>query len=308
MSGRVSLPPIPGLLSSYVDVDLFAGYFALQQTLTEFQPAVVSAPSGGSVSVSLNTAIDGGGNGLDAVIPDGATTPATPVTGSVDVPAATTMWLRITAQSGSAMNFYGNYHVDAAAGVASALTTLPRIKAFKGISGTTNDVLINQLILGVSVAMQSYMRRNILTVAITAETHDAGGLSDTMILDKYPVLSSPAVVIRYNGTVVDTDTYAIDEAAGEAIQAQSGVGTPWAAGRRAYEADYWAGYEQVPEDLAAIATKQVVHEYLQTKPGEDRLSLRSAVIDAGGDGQYMIGAWVPGAERAMGFYRNLRVL
>ncbi len=308
MADRVSLPPIPGLLSSYVDVDLFAGYFSLAQTLTEFQPAVVSAPSGGSVSVDLRTAIDGGGVGLSAVIPDGATTPATPVTGSVAVPAATTMRLRITAQSGSAMNFYGNYYVDAAAGVASALTTLARVKAFKGITATTNDVLINQLIQGVSVAMQSDMRRSILTVAITSEKHDASGDSDIMILDQYPVIVPPSVVIRYNDTVVTSSTYDVDEESGEVIQVQSGVGTPWAAGRRAYEADYWSGYEQVPEDLAAIATKQVVHEYLQTQPGENRLSLRSAVIDEGGNGQYMIGAWVPGAERVMGFYRNLRVL
>ena len=116
------------------------------------------------------------------------------------------------------------------------------------------------------------------------------------------------MVIRYNDTVVSSSTYEVDDAAGEVIQVQSGVGTSWAAGRRAYEADYWSGYEQVPEDLAAIATKQVVHEYLQTQPGENRLSLRSAVIDEGGNGQYMIGAWVPGAERVMGFYRNLRVL
>ncbi len=307
MSDRVALPPIPGLLTNYVDVDLFAGYFALQQTLAEFQPAVTEAPSGGSLSVSLNTAIDGGGDGLDAVIPDGATTPAAPVTGAVNVPAATTLYLRITAESGSPANFYGYFYVDAAAGVASALTTLSRVKAFKSISGSDNDVLINQLILGVSVAMQSYMRRNILTVAITAEKHDANGLQDSIILDEYPILSSPEVVIRYNGTVVDTDTYAVDDAAGEVIQVQSGVGTPWAAGRLAYEADYWAGYEQVPEDLAAIATKQVVHELLQTAAGESRLSLRGVVLDPGGDAQYMTGAWVPGAERVMNFYRNLRL-
>ena len=307
MTGIVALPPIPGLLTSFVGVDLFAGYFALQQTLTDFQPAVIDAPSGGSVSVDIRTAIDGGGSGLSATIPDGAKIPAALVTGSVNIPADTTMQLRITAESGAAMNFYGSYHVDAAACVASALTTLARVKTFRGITVSTNDVLINQLILGVSVAMQSYMNRNILTIAITAEKHDASGRHDSIILDDFPVITPPAVVIRYNGTVVDADTYTVDEKPAQVVQVQSGVSTPWAAGRLAYEADYWAGFGQVPEDLAAIATKQVVQEFLQTNPGDNRLGLRGAIIETGGEAQYMIGQWVPGAERVMNFYRNMRV-
>jgi len=307
VSDRVALPPIPGLLQNYVDVDLFAGYFALQQTLAEFQPAVTEAPSGGSVTVELRTATGGGGEGLSATIPDGATTPAAPVTGSINVPAGTTMYLRITAESGNAMNFYGNYFVDSAAGVASALTTLQRVKDFKGISGSAQDVLINQLIQGVSVAMQTFMRRNILTLAITAEKHDTTGLHDTMILEEYPVIQPPNVVVRYNGTVVDATTYAVDDNSGEVIQVKDGVGTAWTEGRRAYEVDYWAGYSQVPEDLAAIATKQVVHEFLQTESGENRLGLRGAIIEPGGEAQYMTGPWVPGALQTMTAYRNTRV-
>ena len=307
MSDRVGLPPIPGLLGNYVDVDLFAGYFARQQTLTEFQPAVTEAPSGGPVTVDLRTATGGGGDALSATIPDGENVPASPVTGSVDVPAGTSMQLRITATTQYAANFYGNFYLDAAEGVAAALTSLARVKNFKGISGAQNDDTLNELILGVSCAMQSVMRRNILTLAITAEKHDAGGSSDSLVMNEFPIITPPSVVLRYNGTVVDASTYEIDEESGEIIQVEDGAATPWAAGRRAYEADYWAGYPQVPEDLAAIATKQVVHEFLQTSEGESRIGLRGEILEPGGGTQYLIGQWVPGAERVMQYYRNLRI-
>ena len=105
MADRVPLPTIPGLFSGFVGVDLFAGFFTTAQTLTEFQPAVTDAPSGGSISVDLRTATGGGGSGLSAVIPDGQKIPAAPVTGSISIAAGTTMWLRFTAESGQAMNF-----------------------------------------------------------------------------------------------------------------------------------------------------------------------------------------------------------
>ena len=153
----------------------------------------------------------------------------------------------------------------------------------------------------------SHMRRPIISQLVSAEIHDAGGLSDTIILDQYPVIVPPAVVIRKNGTVVDADTYVVDAIAGELILAVNGAASLWPEGRRAYSIDYTAGYTEVPEDLVLWATKQVVHEFLQTAEGEKRLSLRGSVVESGGSGEYMIGQWVPGALEAMAPYRNVRI-
>ncbi len=305
MADRVPLPPISGLLSGFVSVDVFAGYFSTAQTLTAFQPAVIVAPSGGSVSVDLRTATGGGGLGLSATIPDGAKVPATPVSGSIAIAADSSLYIRVTAESGSALTLYGNYEIESGILAATALTTLARVKAYKGITAAASDAIINTLISGVSVKMQEWMRAAIIQQLIVAEIHDAGGLSDILILDEPPVITPPAVVLRLNGTVVDATTYETDNAAAELIQVTSGVGTVWTAGRRAYSVDYTSGYTAVPEDLAVWATKQVVHEFLQTGSA-GRLSLRGEIIDEAGSGQYMIGEWVPGIEHVMEPYKNHR--
>lgn len=61
MADRVPPPTVAGLLTGFVAVDLFAGYFPAAATLTAFQPAVTDAPSGGTVAVDLRTATGGGG-------------------------------------------------------------------------------------------------------------------------------------------------------------------------------------------------------------------------------------------------------
>ena len=306
MSARPPLPPIPGYLTNYVDVDLFAGYFATAQILTEFQPAITEAPSGGSVTVDLRTATGGLGDGLSATIPDGELVPAAPVVGSVAIPADTTMYLRLTGTTSPAANFYGNYLVDAVGGVASALTTLALVKQHKGITGTHNDATINMLIGWVSKWMQNIgMRRNILAQVITEEVHDATGRFDYLLLNECPIIQPPAVVLRYNGTVVDASTYEVDEENGELIQVSDGVGSPWAAGRRAYQADYWSGYPQTPEDLAEVATLMVVKRFLETSEGDGRFGLTSEILEPGGSAQYLVGK-IPGAKETLDWYKHRR--
>ncbi len=307
MADRVPLPSIAGLLGDYVDVDLFAAYFATAQTMTDFQPAVTDAPSGGSVSVDIRTATGGGGDGLSATIDDGENIPDPLVTGSVPIPAGTTMWLRITAESGMAQGFYGSFEASFAGEATVALTTQQRVKDFRGITGAANDAIINLLIQGVSTRMQSHMKRSIIAQLNVAEVHDADGTSDAIVLHEYPVIVPPAAVVRQDGTVVDASTYIVDAIAGEIVNAEGGASTPWEAGRRFYDVDYTSGFNTVPEDLALWCTKQVVHEFLQTREGENRLSLRGANVEPGGTGEYMIGQWVPGMLEAMAPYRNLRI-
>lgn len=307
MADRVPIPMIHGSLTSFVDVDIFVGYFPAARTLTSFQPAVLGAPSGGSVSVDLRTAIDGGGEGLSATIPDGAKVPASPVTGSIDVAAGTSLYARITAESGSAAGLYGQYEIDVAAGISAALTTLARLKAFRGISGSGSDDDLSTVIAGVSKRMQAHMARSIVSQAITEEKHDASGLSDTIILGEYPVIVPPAVVLRdRNGEEIDSTTYEVDEDAGFLIRVTAGEPSNWDAGRRAYEVDYTSGYATIPEDLAFWATKQAAYEWLQFGQA-GRLGNRGEILDPGGEAQYLTGEWAPGVLNAMAPYRNLRV-
>ncbi len=305
MSERVPLPTIAGGLSGFVSVDLEAGYFPTAATLVGFQPVVTDAPSGGSVSVDLRTATGGGGSGLSATIPDGARVPAAPVTGSIEIAAGTTLYLRVTAESGAAMNLSGQYLVEGESTAFAALTTLSRVKEYRNTTGTDSDTFLAQLIAAVSRKMQNYMRRRIVQESITDEMHDAGGRSDTLQLDGYPVAS---VSIELDGTAVDSADFAVESNVGHVIYAPSGTPAAWPSGRRHISADYTTGYAQIPDDLVHAATVQVVWEFKRSgHTGSGRLGERSQVIDAGGQATYLIDAWAPDVLPVMSLYRRWEV-
>lgn len=308
MPGRVSIPVLSGLLTGFVGLDRPIANFATAQTLTKFEPVVSDPPSGGSVSVDVRTAIDGGGSGLSATIENGDVAPVTPVTGSINVAAGTTLYLRVTAESGDAMTISGSIDVSDAAGITTALTTLARVKAFKGIKVEDDDDLLNTLIMGVSKRIQTYLRRTILQTATTAEKQSGTGkVGSPLILAEWPVFSSPVVVVRdVDSNVVATTDYVVEEATGLLIKATSGVASAWTAGVQNFEVDYTAGFSSVPEDLALAATMQAVDVWHLSKPGSGRLGLNSEILDAGGSASFRVGKWAPQVLDMIGPYRDWR--
>lgn len=187
MSDRAPIPTIAGLLTGFVGVDVPVAYFANAATLESFYPVVTDAPSGGSVVVALRTATGGGGSGLTATIASGARSPATPTTGSVAIAAGTTLYLRITSESGAALNLSGSYSVSSASGVTTALTTVDRVKRYLDIAAATWDTLLGEIVLGVSGAATRYIGRAIVETTITGERHDGG--KELIRLLEYPVAS-----------------------------------------------------------------------------------------------------------------------
>jgi hypothetical protein len=310
MSDRVSIPTIAGALTSHINVDYAIAHFATAQTLEKFEPAVLVAPSGGSgsVSVDVRTATGGGGSGLSATIPDGAKVPATPVTGSVTIAADTTLYLRITAEAATApTDLYGNIEVSGAADVTTALTTLARVKAWKSISASTDDDLLNTIIMGVSKRCQTYMTRNIVQLTNVSEKQSGVGRELPLVLREYPVIVPPAVAIRdVEGDTVATTDYDVDEEAGLVHKATDGVVSSWTEGLRNYEVDYTSGFATVPEDLALAATAQVVHVFLNATAGAGRQSLDSTINDAGGSASFLQGEWAPGVRQTLDGYRERR--
>lgn len=298
MSERVPLPTIAGLLSGFVGVDLFAGHFSSAARLVGFQPAVTDAPSGGSIAIDLRTATGGGGSGLSATIADGARFPASPVSGAIDIAAGTDLYLRITSQSGGALGLYGQFLVEPDGGATAALTTLSQVKEYLIISGTGDDGLLTRIIAGVSLKMQTYMRRAIVAESIVGEKHSAEARTEAIVLESYPIdVNSLAVTL--STTLLDATEYDADSDTG-LLYYTPGDGDPtsWPAGRRHISIDYDAGFATVPADIQNAATVQCAWEHKRVK----RLGERTSVIGEN-TATFLVDAWAPDVVPVLDTYR-----
>ena len=267
MGDRGATPPIPGLLTGFVGpvIPLQVAYFASANKLTRVSFRVTDAPSTGSVTVELNTASDGSGSSISATILDGTT--FITATGSVDIAAGGALYMRVTAESGLAMNLSGEYEVERSSGVTTLLTTLALVKLDADIAGTDadRDSVINSMIAGVSKQMQNWMWRNIVQATATGEKLDSIGGS-TIQTRHYPIISISSLTESGTALVEDTgfEITELDKERGQIERIASGDPIPWVRGRRVVIATYVHGYAAVPDDLVIAATALVVVKYFET--------------------------------------------
>jgi len=135
-----------------------------------------------------------------------------------------------------------------------ALTTLPAVKAYKGIGGSEMDATIIELIPRAEAAVLSYLQRVIEQSAVTELRDGSGGAS--MLLREWPVVSVSSVQV---------DGQAITQAAG---WGQAGWelrermlvlnGYRFARGARNVQIVYTAGYSATPGDIAQAVIETVL--------------------------------------------------
>lgn len=291
MADRVPIVSIAGLLDGWAATDFLVMPAGGVGTLTEVFFAVTDAPSGGSVALALRNATGGGGAGISATIADGQKTAT--ATGSVVLTGAEAVYLRVVSASGSAMNLSGWFAFDQVVAGIPTLTNLTRVKRERKITGSAKDAILTDLIAEASERMQEVMERRIVQTVVTAEKHD-GKSRDTLLLDQFPIITPPAVVVRLNGTVVDATTYELDQPGGKLIKVKDGVAGVWEKGRRNFEVDYTHGHATIPESIVGAATRQVSHLFLKTSESDNRLSMRGEILDAGGSAQFLTGYWAVG--------------
>lgn len=267
MPDRGSTPPIPGLLTGFVGpvIPLQVAHFAATNRLTRVSFRVTDAPSGGSVTVELNTASDGTGSGISAVILDGTT--FITATGVVDISAGGALYQRVTAESGSAMNLSGEYEVERSSGVSTMLTTLALVKLDADIAGTDvdRDSVINSIIAGVSVQMQDWMDRTIVETTATSEKVDSIG-SSSVQMRNYPIISIASLTEDGTALVEDTsfEITEQDKERGQVERISGGKPVAWIGGRRVVVLTYNHGYAAVPDSLVRAATSLVVARWFET--------------------------------------------
>jgi uncharacterized phiE125 gp8 family phage protein len=290
----------PGLVLGLVDADLHAASVAATGRATRLFLRRTDNGAGDVVVASLRNATGGGGSGIAITLGDGVD--AVAVTGDI---TGTEFYLRVSSADGNSQNLTGWFDLEAAAGVASALTTLVRVKEWLKITGSTNDTLITNLIAGESARIQRYLRRYIVQQTITAEIQSGHG-REILALRERPVTA--VTEVREDGVALASSKYELDGDEGILYARTDGNPDVWTEGSRNFEIDYTAGYASPPDDLVDAATIQVADTFRQTTPGGDRLGVLGAPLDAGGSPQYITpAAWAPGVLQRLALFRELRL-
>ena len=296
----VPIGTIPGLASALIGVDVLALLSSgAAGRVTRFTLQRDRGAMSGSVTAQLRTATGGGGSGISVTL--GVGVEAASITTPLAFTLSESLYLRVTAADGSSEDLRGSLEVETTGVVAAALTTLARVKTFRGITASTNDSLINDIIAGVSKWWQNYMRRSIVAQVIASEKHDGGWYS--VVLSESPAVAG-SLTVTEDGATIDSASYDLDAAAGVLYRLSGGTSDRWARGVRNVVVSYSSGFASVPEDLQLFATQQVVHTYLQSAPGGNRISNRGTILESSGSAEYLIGTFVPGAQECLDLYRD----
>lgn len=147
-----------------------------------------------------------------------------------------------------------------------SLTSASNVKAWAGISGSSDDALLATLIAACDDAVKSLLLGRVLESAEYVEKCDGHG-RDWIILNQRPVTEIEQVKIdadRNFGdgiTAEDTDDYEFDGDTGM-LYRKAGC---WPEGRRNIRVTYTAGYETLPDDVVHAANIIVAEWYVRAK-------------------------------------------
>jgi hypothetical protein len=310
MADRGSIPQIPGLLTGFVTpsvIPLQVAYFASATVLNRVSFRVTDPPTGGSVTAQLNTASDVSGSSISAVILDG--TRFITATGSVSIAAGGALYLRVTAESGSAMNFSGEYEVDSVSGVTSMLTSLALVKLHAKITGTDadRDTVLAAWIAGISRQMQSYMSRTIASASTTNEKIDSNG-SHAIQAHDYPIITVTSLYERETllAENVDFELNPLDRKLGQIVRISDAYPIGWLPGIRVVRLTYNHGYANVPDDLVWAATEAVVLRYYNTvQSGKGWGGLGSKGVEPAASATYDKDFWARDIVPVLDPYRRM---
>lgn len=144
-----------------------------------------------------------------------------------------------------------------------ALVSTANVKTFLGITGSTEDTIIDALVNSMSVAIAKYCGRDFVSAAAT-EYYD-GTDAPSLVLKRYPIITLTSLNIdgaRLFGSSTD-----VDVSANVIVDNNSGIITLWnlydkfPCGRRNVKVVYTAGYATIPADLQHAAKLAVQFTY-----------------------------------------------
>lgn len=303
MADRVPIGTHPGLASAFLGADLIVGDFSAAVEVDRVFLRRTDQDPGDTLSMELRNAAGGGGDAIAVSFAAGADSAVG--TGSI---TGTQFFLRGVTAGGDSANVSGYFELPNEGGgggggtgpvTGPLLATLDRFKQYLGISDTADDTALQNILVGTSAKIQTYIGRSIIQKVVTGEKYDGPG-ADQLILDRYPVT---AVSVTEDGVVLPAAAIDADERSGVVYRRTDDGAEPacWTTGRRCISVDYTSGFATIPEDLVEQALKQAAYEWKQSDG--KRAGLRSQILDSGGTAEYLTGPWAPGVDATLRSWR-----
>ena len=291
MADRIPVPAIPGAILPHVNTDIEILSVGVDSTFTFAVLAVTVAPTdAGGATFEIRDLPGGLGNVETVTIAQGAFGGSW--TGTMAVTAPASLYLRPTDAGGSAtLGLTGFIQL----GQDSQFTTLARVKEHGSITVTTHDLLITDVIAGVTQDFQQYMGQKILQQTNTAEVVWGTGTRH-ICLKEAPIQSISSITV--DGTALTSAEYEIHANSGVLLKVLDGYPERWPEGARIV-VTYVSGYSAVPPAIRDAATQQARHVFRQSKPGGDRLGDASQSSDTGGSSTYIPGTLLPQVRQTL---------
>ena len=184
-----------------------------------------------------------------------------------------------------------------------ALTTLARVKAYLGETGTSVDSFLTQLVGDVSASFERETGRTFAAASHTDERHLGNGVGAAIVLRHRPVTA--LTEIRFaDAEIVPSDEYTLLNADSGVVVRHDTTGAEFAWAVNRFLVDYSSGFATIPLDLQLAADKQVAHEWQLAPVGKGRLGERGSILDAGGSAQYLTGPWAQGVRPILEKYSD----
>ena len=287
-----------GILVAADEVQVLAP--GLASAVVRFAPTVDVAPVGTPLVLRVQDVTGASPTGyVEATIAAGAKV-ATPGTGSFNVAAGATVYVRVVSGpvGANAASWLSGYFETSGADAGTAFCTVADLKTFAGITGSTYDAELGAIIARVTGAMQAWIGRLIVETTYTAERHSFYVANTKLVLLQRPLISVQEV--RVDGTAISASDYVAQ--LGEGILYAEGG---WSSGSYHIEVDYTAGYASVPPALVDACLRQSRYEWTLAKHGGDRFGLAQRAEASGGSTAFVVEDWYPGVLAAMRAYRRL---
>jgi len=171
--------------------------------------------------------------------------------------------------------------------VAHAHTTLSNVKSFLGITGTSNDALLEKLIDNITEWVEGQLSgRRIKKTTYTNELHDGG--EHDIFLFNWPIIQPPTLIAEFRSGPLDNPTFQAFQTNAFFVYEKAGfvhflgrtpgrhfhggfggigagsVGTPsLGAGHQNLRFTFDAGFTKIPDDLELLAKQLVAKEFGQ---------------------------------------------
>lgn len=147
------------------------------------------------------------------------------------------------------------------------LVTAAEVKTYLGITGSTHDTLIDELIDITSEFIEDYCGTHFSSTAVTDKID--GGV-EFLLTTKAPIVSITSITDNEDSTTVATTDYDFYAESGRIYRESDAVLFPsnkptWYLGRQRFTVVYQAGYSAVPEAVKWVAY-EMIGRNLKTLP------------------------------------------